>query len=201
MKNLIIFLAALLVSVSLSGQWKAQKGETYDKAFRIAYVTSRSGKETLRVLRNIPFEAGQKTANPYDQISGQILLNNPPDKGTTVKSLVFRFDDSQKIYIHQPSDFKQGWDTGSRKYIIESDWKLWRIDDLRNKGSRAAVPDIEALPADKKATAKDIIQMLKTQKKLSCQVILINSVYGTQSVIDAEFSLINSTKSINFLFQ
>jgi hypothetical protein len=30
---------------------------------------------------------------------------------------------------------------------------------------------------------------------------MLNAVYGTQSIIDFEFSLQNSTKSINYLFK
>jgi hypothetical protein len=201
MKNIIVFLGLLIYCGSAYGQWKAQSGETYENKFRMAYVTSLKGSETLRVLRNMPAGAGQKAADPYRQISGQILLNKDIGKDSQVQSLVFRFDDNPKIYINQPSEFKQGWDANARKYIIESGWSLWRIDDIRNKEAQRASSGNDSIPPDKQAHAKDIIQLLKSGKKLSCQIVLINKVYSTQSMISCEFSLQNSSKSINYLFQ
>jgi len=201
MKNMIVLLGALLFCGSAYGQWKAQSGETYENKFKMAYVTSLSGSETLRVLRNMPAGAGQKTSDPYQQVTGQILLNKNIGKDNQVQSLVFRFDDSPKIFVNQPSEFKQGWDANARKYIIESAWSLWRTDDIRNKEIRRTSAGRDSIPPDKQAHAKEIIQLIKAGKKLSCQVVLVNKVYGTQSVITAEFSLINSSKSINYLFQ
>jgi len=201
MKNMIVFLGALLFCGSAYGQWKAQSGETYENKFKMAYVTSLSGSETLRVLRNMPAGAGQKTSDPYQQVTGQILLNKNIGKDNQVQSLVFRFDDSPKIFVNQPSEFKQGWDANARKYIIESAWSLWRTDDIRNKEIRRTSAGRDSIPPDKQAHAKEIIQLIKAGKKLSCQVVLVNKVYGTQSVITTEFSLINSSKSINYLFQ
>jgi len=201
MKNMIVLLGALLFCGSPYGQWKAQSGETYENKFKMAYVTSLSGSETLRVLRNMPAGAGQKTSDPYQQVTGQILLNKNIRKDNQVQSLVFRFDDSPKIFVNQPSEFKQGWDANARKYIIESAWSLWRTDDIRNKEIRRTSAGRDSIPPDKQAHAKEIIQLIKAGKKLSCQVVLVNKVYGTQSVITTEFSLINSSKSINYLFQ
>jgi len=198
---MIVLLGALLFCGSPYGQWKAQSGETYENKFKMAYVTSLSGSETLRVLRNMPAGAGQKTSDPYQQVTGQILLNKNIGKDNQVQSLVFRFDDSPKIFVNQPSEFKQGWDANARKYIIESAWSLWRTDDIRNKEIRRTSAGRDSIPPDKQAHAKEIIQLIKAGKKLSCQVVLVNKVYGTQSVITTEFSLINSSKSINYLFQ
>jgi hypothetical protein len=199
MKNIIVFLTVLLLCGSSYGQWKAQTGETYDKTFRMAYVTSTNGNATLRVLRNFPSGTRQQVADPYDQVSGQILLNNTIGKDNRVQSLVFRFDDSPRIYVHQSSDLKQGWDANARKYIIESDWKLWRLDDLRDKTVKEIAPD--SIPPDKQINLKEIIRLLKASQKVSCQIVLINRVYETQSRITSEFTLKNSTKSINYLFQ
>jgi hypothetical protein len=92
MKNIIFCLTLLLLCSAAYGQWKAQTAETYDKTYRIAYVTSNNGKGTLRVLRNITPSFKQKVTNPYDQIEGQILLNNKMDNGNVVQSLtVLRF--------------------------------------------------------------------------------------------------------------
>jgi hypothetical protein len=201
MKNAVVFLTVLLFCSSIHGQWKAQTGETYENKFRMAYVTSLSGSETLRVLRNIPEGARQKTADPYEQVTGQILLNKNIGNDNRVQSLVFRFDNSPKIYVNQPSDFKQGWDANARKYMIESDWKLWRLDDVRNKESRRISSNPDSIPPDKQVHAKEIIQLLKASGKVNCQIVLINKVYGTQSMISSEFSLKNSSKSINYLFQ
>jgi hypothetical protein len=200
MKKIILYSAVLLFCSSASGQWKAQSGETYGNTFRMAYVTSVSGSETLRIIRNIPSGA-QQTADPYDQVSGQILLSKNIGADYKVQSLVFRFDDSPVIYVHQPANMKQGWDNNARKYIIESDWTLWRLDDLRDKASKEIIADQESIPEDRRIYAKEIIQLLKSRQKLLCQMILIDKSYGSQSMISAEFSLKNSTKSVNFLFQ
>jgi hypothetical protein len=200
MKKIILYSAVLLFCSSASGQWKAQSGETYGNTFRMAYVTSVSGSETLRIIRNIPSGA-QQTADPYDQVSGQILLSKNIGADYRVHSLVFRFDDSPVIYVHQPANMKQGWDNNARKYIIESDWTLWRLDDLRDKASKEIIADQESIPEDRRIYAREIIQLLKSRQKLLCQMILIDKSYGSQSMISAEFSLKNSTKSVNFLFQ
>jgi len=201
MKNLIILLAVLMLCNSANGQWKAQSGEMYDKTFRMAYVSSKSGNETLRVLRNIPIVSKQDADNPYDQVVGQILLNKKIEKEYRVQCLVLSFDDSPKIYIHQPSGFKQGWDPNSRKYIIESDWKLWRLDDRRNKEVREIALDPDSISPDKQLFATDILQLLKTHQRVFCQVVMMHEFYETQTIIDSEFTLQNSTKSINYIFQ
>jgi hypothetical protein len=197
MKNIFVCLTILLCS-SAYGQWKAQTAETYDKTYRIAYVTSRSGNATLRVLRDIT-STPQKGANPYDQITGQILLNERIDKNSKVQSLVFSFDDSPKIYVHQPAEFKQEWDANARKYIVTSDWHAWRPGDSRNKEVRSNNPNSDSQAGQ--VSAKEIIEMLKAHKKVICQVVMLNGVYGTQTVTDFEFTLQNSTKSINYLFK
>lgn len=199
MKNIITGLTVLLLSGTVSGQWKAQSGETYDKSFRMAYVTSVSGGETLRLLRTKTPADKQKATDPYEQITGQVLLNNKPDKDNTVQGLVLRFDESPKIYIHQHKEFKQTWDNGARKYIIESDWQLWRIEDSRDKEVKNIASDSDQQA--KAVSVKEIIALLKSGKKVYCQVILLNTVYGTQSIINAEFTLQNSTKSITYLFK
>jgi len=201
MKKLILYTAVLLFCSSASAQWKAQSGETYGKTFKMAYVTSVSGSETLRVIRTIPSGSQKGATNPYDQITGQILLNKNIGTDYRVQSLVFKFDDSPVIYVYQPATIKQGWDNNARKYIIDSDWGIWRIDDLRDKESREIIEDQESIPEDRRIYAKDIIQMLKSKQKLLCQIVLIDKSYGSQSMISAEFSLANSTKSVNFLFQ
>jgi len=199
MKNLIASLTVLLLCSSASGQWKAQSGETYDRTFRMAYVTSKSGGETLRILRTITPSDKQKPADPYEQITGQILLNNKPDKDNTVQGLVLRFDENPKIYIHRPAAFKQSWDNGARKFIIESDWQLWRIEDSRDKEVKKIASESD--PQAKPVILKEIITLLKSGQKVYCQVILLNTVYGTQSIINTEFTLQNSTKSIAYLFK
>lgn len=199
MKRIIGFLILLLLYSSASGQWKAQSGETYEKTFRMAYVTSVSGNETLRILRTITSASGQKTTDPYSQITGQVLLNNKIDKDNVVQGLVLKFDDSYKIYIHQPPSFSQQWDNGARKYIIESDWQTWRIDDSRNKGGRNNPSGND--PQANMISLKEIIAQLNAGQKVSCQIILLNPVYGTQSVLNSEFTLSNSSKSIAFLFK
>ncbi len=188
----------ILLCSSAFGQWKAQTAETYDKTYRIAYVNSRSGNATLRVLRDIT-SSPRKGANPYDQITGQILLNDKIDRDSKVQSLVFSFDDSPKIYVHQPAEFKQEWDANARKYIATSDWHAWRQEDSRDKEVRSNKPDSDSQA--KQVYAKDIIEMLKAHKKVLCQVVMLNSVYGTQSILDFEFTLQNSTKSISYLFK
>ncbi|MCK7537442.1 MAG: hypothetical protein MZV63_44050 [Marinilabiliales bacterium] len=60
----------------------------------MAYVASKSGNETLRLLRTINTASAQKTADPYSQITGQILLNSKIDKDNVVQGLVLKFDDS-----------------------------------------------------------------------------------------------------------
>ncbi len=197
MKNIFVCLTILLCS-SAYGQWKAQTAETYDKTYRIAYVTSRSGNATLRVLRDIT-STPKKGANPYDQVTGQLLLNERIDKNSKVQSLVFSFDDSPKIYVHQPAEFKQEWDANARKYIVTSDWNAWRPGDSRDKGGKLNNPDSGSQAGQ--VSAKEIIEMLKAHKKVTCQVVMLNGVYGTQSVTDFEFTLQNSTKSINYLFK
>jgi len=199
MKNIIAGLTLLLFSATVSGQWKAQSGETYDKTFRMAYVTSKNGSETLRILRTITPADNKKTTDPYEQITGQILLNNKPDKDITVQGLVLRFDESPKIYIHQSAAFKQTWDNGARKFIIESDWQSWRIEDSRDKEIKKIASESD--PQAKSVSLKEIVSLLKSGQKVYCQVILLNTVYGTQSVINAEFTLQNSTKSIAYLFK
>lgn len=191
MKNIVVFLAALLLCSSASSQWKAQTAETYDKTYRMAFVTSISGTKTLRIMRAVI--PGQKVANPYDQITGQILLSKNIGTENRVISLVLRFDDSPKMYIHQPTDMKQDWDVNVRKFIIESDWQMWRLGDTRNKQART-----ENTNADRK---KEIIDLLKSSQKVNCQIVLLHKVHGTQSIITSEFLLKNSTKSMNFLFQ
>jgi hypothetical protein len=197
MKNIFVCLTILLCS-SAYGQWKAQTAETFDKTYRIAYVTSRSGNATLRVLRDIT-STPKKGSNPYDQITGQILLNERIDKNSKVQSLVLSFDDSPKIYVHQPAEFKQEWDANARKYIVTSDWHSWRPGDSRDKEGKLNNPDSNSQAGQ--VSAKEIIEMLKAHKKVICQVVMLNGVYGTQSVSDFEFTLQNSTKSINYLFK
>lgn len=199
MKKIFVCLTLLLLYGSAYGQWKAQSGETYDKTFKMAYVASKSGNETLRILRTINTASAQKTADPYSQISGQILLNSKIDKDNVVQGLVLKFDDSYKIYIHKPSAFSQQWDNGARRYIIESDWQQWRIEDSRDKEVRNIASGNDS--QTNLISLKEIIAQLKAGQKVSCQVILHNTVYGTQSVISAEFPLQNSTKSITFLFK
>jgi len=197
MRNTLVCLTILLCS-SAYGQWKAQTAETYDKTYRIAYVTSMRGNATLRVLRDITSTL-KKGGDPYDQITGQILLNDKIDKGSKVQSLVFSFDDSPKIFVHQPAEFKQEWDANARKYIVTSDWHSWRPGDSRNKEVRSGNTGSDAQAQS--VNAKEIIEMLKAHKKVLCQVVILNGVYGTQSIIDFEFTLQNSTKSINYLFK
>jgi len=197
MKNALVCLSILLCS-SAFGQWKAQTAETYDKTYRIAYVTSARGNATLRVMRDITSPL-KKGGDPYDQITGQILLNEKIDRDSKVESLVFSFDDSPKIYIHQPDEFKQEWDANARKYIVTSDWSAWRAGDSRNKEARSGSTGSNSQASQ--VSSKEIIEMLKANKKVMCQVVMLNGVYGTQSIVDFEFTLQNSTKSINYLFK
>ncbi len=101
--------------------------------------------------------------------------------------------------MHQPAEFKQEWDANARKYIVTSDWHAWRPGDSRDKGGKLNNPDSNSQAGQ--VSAKEIIEMLKAHKKVLCQVVMLNGVYGTQSVTDFEFTLQNSTKSINYLFK
>lgn len=199
MKNIITSLTLMLLCVTVCGQWKAQSGETYDKTFRMAFVISKSGTETLRLLRTMPSTSAGKATDPYSQVTGQILLNTKPDRDNRVQGIVLKFDDSPKIYIHQPANFKQEWDNGARRFIIESDWQLWRVEDSRDKKVKpvSAGPDTQA----NQVHFRDIAALLKSGQKVSCQVIMHNQVYGTQSALTADFTLQNSTKSIAYLFK
>ncbi len=126
-------------------------------------------------------------------------MNEKINKDSKVQSLVFSFDDSPKIFVHQAAELKQEWDANARKYIVTSDWNTWRQEDLRDKEARSNKPDSDS--QTKQLHAKDIIEMLKAHQKVLCQVVILNGVYGTQSIIDFEFTLQNSTKSINYLFK
>jgi restriction endonuclease len=201
MKSIFVCLALILSGSTVFGQWKAQTAETYEKTYRIAYVTSNSGSETLRVLRDMSATAGVKGEGLYDQLTGQIMLNKDIGGESTVENIVFRFDDSPKIYIHQPAANRQKWDVNNRKYIIESDWQTWRLGDTRERGVRKAPADAATIAKDESIRMKEILELLKTSKKVSCQIFLLNKAYETQSTIVCEFTLVNSTKSINYLFQ
>ncbi|MDX9903475.1 MAG: hypothetical protein RB288_05295 [Bacteroidales bacterium] len=192
MKKIIALITFTLLAVSASAQWKAQSAETYEQTYRMAFVTSRSGTETLRLLRAVP---GEKGTTAYDQISGQILLNRNIGTDYNVYNLVFRFDDSPKMYILDPEGIKQQWDANVRKYIIDSDWKTWRIGDTRDKQGRKSAGDAGA---DHK---KEIIDLMKASGKVTCQIVLLRKGDGSQSMISTEFTLQNSTKSINYLFK
>jgi len=185
-------LATTLFCSVAGAQWKAQTAETYEQTYRIAFVTSKSGTETLRVLRAVP---GQKGTSPYDHITGQILLNKNIGTEYNVYNLVFRFDDSPKMYILDPEAIEQQWDANVRKYIIDSDWKTWRIGDTRDKQGRKKKSDTGA---DHK---KEIIDLMKASGKITCQIVLLRKGDGSQSMISTEFTLQNSTKSINYLFK
>lgn len=195
MKKSILFLSALLLFGAANAQWKAQTAETYDKTYRMAFVTSKSGAETLRIMRDITPGTASKGANPYDQISGQILLNKNIGTEYKVLTIVLRFDESTKMYIHQPAELKQGWDASAGRYIIESDWQIWRTGDTRNKSAGRTAGDTGA---DLK---KEILELMKSGKKVNCQLVLIHKMHDTQTMLSTEFFLQNSTKSINFLFQ
>jgi len=192
MKKIIALITFTLLAISASAQWKAQSAETYEQTYRMAFVTSRSGTETLRLLRAVP---GEKGTTAYDQISGQILLNRNIGTDYNVYNLVFRFDDSPKMYILDPEGIKQQWDANVRKYIIDSDWKTWRIGDTRDKQGRKSAGDAGA---DHK---KEIIDLMKASGKVTCQIVLLRKGDGSQSMISTEFTLQNSTKSINYLFK
>lgn len=177
-----------------NAQWKAQTAETFNKTYRMAFIVSKGGGETLRIMRDVTPGSAQKGASPYDQISGQILLNKNVGTEYKVHTIVLRFDESTKLYIHQPADLKQGWDASAGRYIIESDWQIWRRGDTRNRGAAA--------PGDKGTNLKkEIIDLMKSSGKVNCQVILLHKMDDAQKTISADFVLQNSTKSINFLFQ
>lgn len=200
MRSIIVFPVLLLLGSTVSGQWKAQTAETYDKTTRMAFVTSTSGNETLRILRDMSAPAGEKGTTVFEQLTGLILLNKSIGDENRVHSLVLSFDDSPKIYIHQPERFKQQWDPNLRKFMIESDWQLWMIADTRDKSKRKAT-DPASLPQNERLDMEGLIALLKSSQKVSCQVIMLNSVYDTQSILKCEFTLQNSTKSINFLLK
>jgi len=195
MKKTVIILSVILLCSASSAQWKAQTAETYDKTYRMAFVTSGSGDETLRVLRDVTDPAAGKAANPYNQISGQILLKKNIGTEYTVNTIVLMFDESTKMYIHQPADLKQGWDASAGRYIIESDWQIWRTGDTRNKNSGKRDDDAGT---DRK---KEILDLMKSGKTVNCQIVLVHKMHDTQSVINAGFTLQNSTKSVGYLFQ
>jgi len=193
MKRLLVFLLVTILFGSISAQWKAQTAETVDKTYRMAFVVSKSGGETLRIMRDVTPGSAQKGASPYDQISGQILLNKNVGTEYKVLTIVLRFDESTKLYIHQPSDLRQSWDASAGRYVIESDWQIWRKGDTRNRA---------ATPGDKGTNLKkEIIDLMKSSGKVNCQVILLHKMDDAQTTISADFALQNSTKSINFLFQ
>lgn len=194
MKKTIVILSAVILCSAVNAQWKAQTAETYEKTYRMALVTSQTGDETLRIMRDITSGTSQKGINPYDQISGQILLNKNIGNDYKVHTIVLIFDESTKMYIHQPADLKQGWDANAGRYIIESDWKIWRTGDTRNKGAGRPSGDTGA---DLKKT---VLDLMKSGKKVNCQIILIHKMDDTQSIINTSFTLQNSTKSINYLF-
>lgn len=201
MKSIIFCTTLLMLAGTLSGQWKAQTAETYDGTYRMAYVTSTSGNETLRILRDVSAPAAAKGTSVFDQLTGVILLNKDIGNENRVLSLVLRFDDSYKIYIHQPDHINQKWDPNLRKYMIESDWQLWRIADTRDKSVRKEPSDPSSLPQSERMDMEGITGLLKSSQKVSCQIILLNSVYDTQSILKCEFTLQNSTKSINYLIR
>lgn len=193
MKQISIFLSALFLCNISNAQWKAQTAETYEKTYRMAFAVSKSGEETLRIMRDITPGTAQKGTNPYDQISGQILLSKNVGTEYKVHTIVLRFDESTKLYIHQPADFRQGWDASANRYIIESDWQIWRRGDTRSR---------TATPGDKGTNLKkEIIDLMKSSGKVNCQVIMLHKMDDAQTTISADFALQNSTKSINFLFQ
>lgn len=195
MRKSILFLSAVLLCIAADAQWKAQTAETYEKTYRMAFVTSKSGGETLRLMRDITSGEALKGAGPYDQISGQILLNKNVGTEYKVYTIVLRFDESTKMYIHQPAELKQGWDANVGRYIIESDWQIWRTGDTRNKSGGKTAGDTG------QNRKKEIIDLMKSGKKVSCQIVLIHKMHDTQTMLNTEFLLQNSTKSINYLFQ
>lgn len=191
----ILFLTLLFLCGAANSQWKAQTAETYNKTYRMAIVTSKSGGETLRIMRDITPGTAQKGVSPYEQIIGQILLNKNIGTEYKVFTIVLRFDESTKMYIHQPAELKQGWDSNAGRYIIESDWQIWRTGDTRNKSAGRAAGDTGT------NLKKEILDLMKSGKKVSCQIVLIHKMHDTQTMLNTEFLLQNSTKSINFLFQ
>jgi hypothetical protein len=195
MKYILTILLSLLLCSYASAQWKAQTAETYDKTYRMAFVVSKGGGETLRIMRDITPGTAQKGTSPYDQISGQILLNKNVGTEYKVNTIVLRFDESTKMYIHQPAELKQSWDANVGRYIIESDWQIWRTGDTRNRSANKAAGDTSA------NLKKEILDLMKTGKKVSCQIVLIHKMHDTQTMLNTEFFLQNSTKSINYLFQ
>lgn len=194
MKYVLTIILSLLACSYTNAQWKAQTAETYDKTYRMAFVVSKGGGETLRIMRDVTPGTAQKGDNPYDHISGQLLLNKNVGTEYKVLTIVLRFDESTKMYIHQPADLKQGWDSNAGRYIIESDWKIWRTGDTRNK---SAGRQAENAGSELK---KEVLDMMKSGKKINCQIVLLHKVHDTQNVISPEFTLQNSTKSINYLF-
>jgi len=74
MKKPVIFLLTILLCGAATAQWKAQTAETYDKTYNMAFVVSKGGGETLRIMRDVTPGTAQKGDSPYDHISGQILL-------------------------------------------------------------------------------------------------------------------------------
>jgi len=193
MKKPVLILLAMILCGGAHAQWKAQTAETYDKTYRMAFIVSKGGGETLRIMRDVTPGTAQKGSNPYDHISGQILLNKNVGTEYKVHTIVLRFDESTRLYIHQPADLKQGWDASAGRYIIESDWQTWRRGDTRNRG---------AAPGDKGANLKkEILDLLKSSGKVNCQIILLHKMDDAQTTISADFVLQNSTKSINYLFQ
>lgn len=197
MKRAIAYLTLALIAATANGQWKAQSGETYNKTFRLAYVGSVSGKETFRILRNMPESTAEKTTDIYDQIVWQLLLNNRLDKDYKVEGLVLRFDDDPKIYINQATAFKQGWDPNSMKYIIETGTHEWRTGDMRDKERKTPAQEQNA----ETVSSRQIIELLKSGKKVFCQIILVSTTYDTQTVLNCEFTLQNSSKSIGYLLK
>lgn len=193
MKNIVTIMLALFLGVCANAQWKAQTAETFEKTYRMAFIVSKGGGETLRIMRDVTPGSAQKGANPYDQISGQVLLNKNVGTEYKVHTIVLRFDESTKLFIHQPADLKQGWDASAGRYIIESDWQIWRRGDTRNRGA--------ATPGDKGSNLKkEVIDLLKSSGKVNCQIILLHKMDDAQTTVSADFVLQNSTKSINYLF-
>ncbi len=201
MKSIIFCSALLLVAGTLHGQWKAQTAETYDGTYRMAYVTSTSGNETLRILRDVSASAAANGISVFEQLTGVILLNKDIGNQNRVLSLVLGFDDSPKIYIHQPENIRQQWDPNLRKYMIESDWQLWRIADTRDRSVRKESADPESLPQNERMSMEGIIGLLKTSQKVSCQIILITVSMTLNRFTSVSSRLQNSTKSINFLLK
>lgn len=195
MKKTVIFILGIILCGGVSAQWKAQTAETYEKIYKMAFIVSAGGTETLRIMRDVTPGTAKKVVNPYDQISGQILLTKNIGNEFTVNAIVLRFDESTKLYIHQPAELKQGWDANTGRYIIESDWQVWRTGDTRNKGAGRAAGNSGT------NLKKEVLDLMKSCKKVYCQIVLIHKMHDTQTMLHAEFALQNSTKSINYLFQ